>query len=98
MTTSDETDESIKRGIQQAHEGKVTHRSFLDPEDTLLYWAERYVQVIKNYEEHPEDPHGEAEIEYCEDNMRRHLNKDVLGTAESKLKQKFGQGVEESRP
>lgn len=97
MTTSDETDESIKRGIQQAHEGKVTHRSFLDPEDTLLYWAERYVQVIKNYEEHPEDPHGEAEIEYCEDNMRRHLlNLDVVDVG--RLKEKFGQGVEESRP
>lgn len=66
------------------------------PEDTLLYWAERYVQAIKNYEEHPEDPHGEAEVEYCEDNMRRHLNQDVVDVG--RLREKFGQGVDESRP
>lgn len=67
------------------------------PEDTLLYWAERYVQAIKDAEASMPSPYADAEVEYCEENMLRHLLKgDVVDVG--RLREKFGQGVEESRP
>ena len=43
------------------------------PEDTLYYWANRYVDAVQYSEEQPDWAHAEAELEYCEDEMRRHL-------------------------
>jgi hypothetical protein len=42
-------------------------------EDTLYYWAKRYVSSCDYDDEHPGDPHGGDELDYCRDAMRRHL-------------------------
>lgn len=50
------------------------HSALSPPQDTLEYWSRRYVLALAWDDEHPEDPHSGDEIDYCKDEMKRHLN------------------------
>lgn len=45
--------------------------------DTLYYWAKRYVAGVDHLESSMPGAYADAEVEYCEDEMRRHLGKEM---------------------
>lgn len=71
-------------------------------EDTLYYWAKRYVESCDYNDENPENPHADAELEYCEDNLRRLLEAQGASNLQAAhgratISRMFGQGIEEGR-